>query len=218
MAPQRWGQRSTRKRAQLTLRQVIATDAVRRYRQAGFTLVYQDILIGHDLVVAMERFGDLDPRVVVLAPSVGVLAQRDRDRPKTGYSATFPAAVLADALARETPRIGQRIDSSAMDVDGGRHTQRMTLQSMSSAVLPLFVGVPLLRAASGLLPLRDPRGSRTPRPARLSATASGQSRFRSQHRRPSSGGQEVDAGAGTIPPVEPAPERLKRWAAFEQSE
>lgn len=104
-------------RAQLTLRQVIATDAVRRYFEAGFTVVYQDILIGHDLVAAVERLRDLDPRVVVLAPSAEVLGQRDRDRPKTGYSETFPPSVLADALARETPRIGQWIDSSAMDVE-----------------------------------------------------------------------------------------------------
>lgn len=104
-------------RAQLTLRQVIATDAVRRYRDAGFTVVYQDILIGQDLVAAVERLADLDPRVVVLAPSAEVLAQRDRDRAKTGYSDHFPPVVLAEALARETQHLGRWIDSSAMDVE-----------------------------------------------------------------------------------------------------
>ncbi|BBD37194.1 phosphotransferase [Aminobacter sp. Y103A] len=104
-------------RAQLTLRQVIATDAVRRYRDAGFTVVYQDILIGQDLVAAVERLADLDPRVVVLAPSAEVLAQRDRDRAKTGYSDHFPPAILAEALARETQHLGRWIDSSAMDVE-----------------------------------------------------------------------------------------------------
>lgn len=104
-------------RAQLTLRQVIATDAVRRYRESGFTVVYQDILIGQDLVAVVERLADLDPRIVVLAPSAEVLAQRDRDRAKSGYSDSFPPAVLAEALARETPHIGRWIDSSAMDVE-----------------------------------------------------------------------------------------------------
>jgi len=104
-------------RAQLTLRQVIATDAVRRYREAGFTVVYQDILIGQDLVAVVERLADLDPRVVVLAPSAEVLAQRDRDRAKTGYSDAFPPAILAEALARETQHFGRWIDSSAMDVE-----------------------------------------------------------------------------------------------------
>lgn len=104
-------------RAQLTLRQQIATDVVRRYFDAGFTVVYQDILIGQDLVSAVERLRDLNPRVVVLAPSAEVLAQRDRDRTKTGYSDDFPSSVLADALARETPRIGLWIDSSAMNVE-----------------------------------------------------------------------------------------------------
>jgi|APFEC2959095171_1045051.scaffolds.fasta_scaffold23250_1 predicted ATPase len=104
-------------RAQLTLRQEIAADAVRRYFDAGFTVVYQDILIGQDLVATVERLGDLDPRVVVLAPSAEVLAQRDRDRPKTGYSDGFPPSVLAAALVRETPRLGRWIDSSTMSVD-----------------------------------------------------------------------------------------------------
>ncbi|WP_395447914.1 phosphotransferase [Aminobacter sp. UC22_36] len=107
----------TEARAQLTLRQQIATDVVRRYFDAGFTVVYQDILIGHDLVAAVERLCDLNPRVVVLAPSVEILAQRDRERPKTGYSDGFPPSVLAGALARETPRIGHWIDSSALDVE-----------------------------------------------------------------------------------------------------
>lgn len=108
---------SAEARAQLSLRQTLATDAARRYHAAGFAVVYQDILIGADLVAAAERLADLNPRVVVLAPDPAVLAQRDRDRGKTGYGEHFPPRILAEALTRETPRIGQWIDSSAMSVD-----------------------------------------------------------------------------------------------------
>ena len=105
-------------RAQLTLRQEIAAEVARRYHAAGFAVVYQDILIGQDLVDAVARLADLEPRVVVLAPSVAVLAARDAARGKTGYGDHFPPGVLAEALARQTPReIGQWIDSSAMSVD-----------------------------------------------------------------------------------------------------
>lgn len=103
-------------RHQLTLRQEISTDVVRRYHSAGFAVVYQDILIGRDLTNAVDRLADLDPKVVVLSPSVDVLALRDRDRPKTGYSAGFPPSVLANALASETPKIGTWIDNSCMTV------------------------------------------------------------------------------------------------------
>ena len=105
-------------RAQLTLRQEIAAEVARRYHAAGFAVVYQDILIGADLIAAVERLRDLAPRVVILAPSIATLAQRDRDRAKTGYGDGFPPDVLAEALARDTPRdIGLWLDTSAMSVD-----------------------------------------------------------------------------------------------------
>lgn len=104
-------------RRQLDLRQLLATDAARAYHAAGFAVVYQDILIGQDLVAAAERLADLAPQVVVLAPSVETLAQRDRTRAKTGYGENFPPDILAEALARETPRLGLWIDSSAMSVE-----------------------------------------------------------------------------------------------------
>lgn len=103
-------------RAQLELRHRLATDAVRSFAQSGFTVVYEDILIGQHLTSAVERLADLKPRVVVLTPSVGVLAERDRKRGKTGYSETFPPNVLAEALVNETPRIGLWIDTSDMSV------------------------------------------------------------------------------------------------------
>lgn len=103
--------------AQLKLRHDLACDAARRYHAAGFSVVYQDILIGQHLIEVVARLADLDPRVVVLAPDAETLARRDRDRAKTGYGDGFPPSVLADALVRETTGIGLWIDSSGMSVD-----------------------------------------------------------------------------------------------------
>ena len=103
--------------AQLHLRQDIAMDAVRRFVGAGFTTVYQDILIGADFVRVTKALADLAPRIVVLNPNVETLAQRDADRQKTGYGEHFRPNVLAYALEAETPREGLWLDTSAMSVD-----------------------------------------------------------------------------------------------------
>lgn len=103
--------------AQLHLRQDIAMDAVRRFVAAGFATVYQDILIGADFVRVTSALGDLEPRIVVLDPSVSTLAERDAARHKTGYSEHFRPSVLANALRADTPRQGLWLDTSAMSVD-----------------------------------------------------------------------------------------------------
>ena len=102
---------------QLHLRQDIAMDAVRRFVGAGFATVYQDILIGADFLRVTAALADLAPRIVVLAPDAETLARRDAARAKTGYGEHFPPDILALALARDTPRIGLWIDSSALTVD-----------------------------------------------------------------------------------------------------
>lgn len=55
---------------QLHLRQDIAMYAVRRFVGAGFTTVYQDILIGADFVRIKQALADLNPCMVVLNPDV----------------------------------------------------------------------------------------------------------------------------------------------------
>lgn len=104
--------------AQLHLRQDIAMDAVRRFVGAGFTTIYEDILIGADFIRVTRALDDLSPRIVVLDPNVRTLARRDADREKTGYGEHFPPDVLAGALRAATPREGLWLDTSSMTVDG----------------------------------------------------------------------------------------------------
>ncbi|MBK1865416.1 phosphotransferase [Aestuariivirga sp. YIM B02566] len=104
-------------KAQLALRHRLACDAARAYIEAGFAVVYQDILIGVSLKDVAERLADLDPMIVVLNPKADVLAKRDAARHKTGYSVDFPPEVLAGALERETPRLGLWLDTSQMTAE-----------------------------------------------------------------------------------------------------
>lgn len=103
--------------AQLRLRHQLACQAARAYVQAGFSVVYQDILIGPFLVAVAESLADLAPQIVVLNPRPDVLAKRDTARHKKGYGEGFPPDVLVDALERETPRVGLWIDSSEMTAE-----------------------------------------------------------------------------------------------------
>ncbi|MCF1741503.1 AAA family ATPase [Paradevosia shaoguanensis] len=103
--------------AQLVLRQRLACDAARRYVEAGFSVVYQDIILGPMLAQVVEWLADLDPLVVVLAPRVDVLAERDRLRTKAGYSAEFQPSVLAEEISLRTPNIGLRLDTSDMSTE-----------------------------------------------------------------------------------------------------
>lgn len=100
--------------AQLSLRHRLACDAARTYMAAGFTVVYQDILIGASLTDVAERLADLEPMIIVLNPRSEILAKRDAERAKTGYGEGFPPEVLAAALERETPRLGLWLDTSQM--------------------------------------------------------------------------------------------------------
>jgi chloramphenicol 3-O-phosphotransferase len=104
-------------KAQLALRHRLACDAARSYVAAGFAVIYQDILIGMSLKDVAEQLADLDPMIVVLNPKADVLAKRDATRHKTGYSEGFPPEVLAQALERETPRLGLWLDTSQMTAE-----------------------------------------------------------------------------------------------------
>jgi predicted kinase len=53
---------------QLQLRYHLAATAARQYLQAGFTVVYQDIIIGSTLAEVIATFHDVPLSVIVLCP------------------------------------------------------------------------------------------------------------------------------------------------------
>ena len=103
--------------AQLKLRYQIAATAARQYCEAGFTVVYQDVIIGDILkdVVAMHRT-EFPLSVVVLCPSPEVALQRDSTRHKQTYTGWTPED-LDRALREETPQIGLWLDTTNLSIE-----------------------------------------------------------------------------------------------------
>jgi chloramphenicol 3-O-phosphotransferase len=110
ITPQNW---SSAER-QLHLRQDIACMVANRYADNGFTVCYQDVILGADLSRVVEA---LDPGArpvyaVVLAPTPEAVAQRERSRAKTGYGDWSPAD-LDHSLRTDTPNIGLWLDTTS---------------------------------------------------------------------------------------------------------
>lgn len=99
--------------AQLDLRQDLAVAAAKTYRAAGFSVVYQDIVIGPDLVRVSRMLGE-DTRIVVLCPSAEVVAEREAARPKSGYSPHFSPEAFDRVFRERTPRVGLWLDTTSM--------------------------------------------------------------------------------------------------------
>ena len=99
---------------QLDLRRRIAARTTDDYWQAGFDVVVQDILIGNALPDFLALLQASPLYVIVLVPSREVVAERERERAKTGYH-SWTVDRLCGALETETPRIGLWLDSSDLD-------------------------------------------------------------------------------------------------------
>ena len=113
---------------QLTLRYRLSCQAAKGYWQAGFNVVYQDVVIGPALGEVVETFRDLPLHVVVLCPRREVIAQRESARRKTGYSATSIEDL--HEVFKRTPRVGMWLDNSDQTVE---ETTNTVLERLASA-------------------------------------------------------------------------------------
>jgi predicted kinase len=102
--------------SQLRLRYRLTANAADGYVQAGFTTVVQDTIIGPMLEVFLAMITTRPISVVVLSPSVDVVAQRESHRAKTGYT-SFTPRDLDEVLRSSTARIGLWVDSSSLTID-----------------------------------------------------------------------------------------------------
>jgi chloramphenicol 3-O-phosphotransferase len=103
---------------QLQLRYALAAEVARRYAQAGFTVAYQDIIIGPTLSDVVRSFFPYQPFVVVLCPRPEVVVARDQARAKTGYPDRASVEAFDRILRMETPRLGYWLDTSELTIDG----------------------------------------------------------------------------------------------------
>lgn len=107
---------------QLELRYRLAAGVADGYAAAGFTVVLQDIILGHHLSEMVATIATRPLAVVVLAPRPEVVAQRDSDRQaargKVAYRAGEESIADLDSYLRtHTPRIGLWLDTSEQTVD-----------------------------------------------------------------------------------------------------
>jgi cytidylate kinase len=101
--------------AQLKLRHRLACDVAITYASAGFVAVYQDVILGAYLSEIAAWLSPLDTGIVVLNPSLDVLAEHDRARTKTAYGPTWTPQALSDGLAT-MPQFGLWLDSSELSI------------------------------------------------------------------------------------------------------
>nr|WP_234022889.1 AAA family ATPase [Sorangium cellulosum] len=97
---------------QLRLRYRIAAAAADLYLQAGFTVVYQDIILGPWLAEVVQAHARHPLHVVVLCPGPAVVAAREAGRAKRGYQDTSSVLDFDRVLRAETPRLGLWLDTS----------------------------------------------------------------------------------------------------------
>lgn len=102
--------------AQLRLRYQLASTCAKLYLQAGFTVVYQDIITGNELLEAIRELAEYSLHVVVLCPQPGVVAAREAGRAKSGYT-SFSAGEFDKTFRAATPKIGLWLDSSELTIE-----------------------------------------------------------------------------------------------------
>jgi chloramphenicol 3-O-phosphotransferase len=97
---------------QLRLRHQLAATVSDAYFQAGFTVIVQDVILGAHLAEMTAMIRSRPLLVIVLAPQVSVIADREQSRGKTAYG-TWAIAQLDDVLRNETPQLGLWLDTSS---------------------------------------------------------------------------------------------------------
>lgn len=118
---------------QLQLRYDLAVATAKRYAQAGFTVVYQDILIGPALSAAIASFEPFRLLVVVLCPRPEVVAAREAARGKTGYADRAAVDAFDRVLRDQTPRVGYWLDTSDLTL---AETVEAIVRQLQLATLP----------------------------------------------------------------------------------
>jgi len=101
---------------QLRLRYRLAATVAEHYLEAGFTTVWQDVILGSFLSEVVAMVEHLPVQVVVLAPQADEVARRERGRAKTGYTSYTPEQLNA-GFRRDTPRIGLWLDTTSLTIE-----------------------------------------------------------------------------------------------------
>lgn len=102
---------------QLLLRYRLAARVAGEYLDAGFSVVYQDIILGSGFAEVLEMHRGRPLYAFVLCPSPEAVARRDAERHKTGYRDAAEVASFDEVLRGEMPRIGYWLDNTDLTVE-----------------------------------------------------------------------------------------------------
>ena len=102
--------------SQLQLRYRLATLVADGYAEAGFTAVYQDIVLGADLERTITMLRTRPLHLIVLAPRPELVLRRAETRDKVSGYGDWTVEAL-DEMLRATPRIGLWLDTSDQTAD-----------------------------------------------------------------------------------------------------
>lgn len=102
---------------QLALRHTIAARTADSYVEAGFTVVVQDLFVGETLAPFLAQVRSRPLSLVMLAPDVAVVMQRESERTKVGYGDLWSVRDFDHMVRTKTPRIGLWLDSSQQTPD-----------------------------------------------------------------------------------------------------
>ncbi|APU15042.1 MULTISPECIES: AAA family ATPase [Actinoalloteichus] len=108
---------------QLRLRHRLTASVADEYVRAGFAVVAQDIVIGEELPRLLAAVHSRPLFLVVLAPDVASIADREAGRGKTAYGPAWGVEELDRLFRAETPRLGLWLDTS-------RQTPEETVQEI----------------------------------------------------------------------------------------
>ncbi len=118
--------------AQLNLRYAIATTVAPMYLQAGFTVVYQDIILGETLNEIVAQLRPFGLHVVVLCPDGAAVATREAGRGKRGYGNASEITSFDQVLREATPHIGLWLDTTNLTVE---ETVVQILENLTDAAI-----------------------------------------------------------------------------------
>ena len=100
----------------LRLRYRLAASTADVYAEAGFTSIVQDVILGPMLNEFVSMIRTRPIALVVLAPGVAAVRDRESNRAKTGYHSFTPESFDAD-FRRSTPSLGLWVDSTFLSVE-----------------------------------------------------------------------------------------------------
>jgi predicted kinase len=101
---------------QLRLRYRLAACVADTYFESGFTVVLEDVVAGPLLAEYPTLIRSRPCHVIVLLPSLEVVAERDAGRRETGYS-DWDVVEFYEGFASSTPRVGLWLDTSGLTPD-----------------------------------------------------------------------------------------------------